>query len=123
VYVFSGMGRLRLLGLAVAAALLAAASGTMAAPSMPLLVLVANRTSSGATSFDMQFGVTYRTGGGAFFGDFGVHLSGRQVVSMVPDGMTTFCCATLFNRSPGAIPFDCIAAWSIAMVICRCFPP
>lgn len=54
-----------------------------------LLVLVANRTTSGATSFNMQFGVSYHAGGGAFFGDLGVHVVGQHVVSMVPDGMTT----------------------------------
>ena len=29
---------------------------------------------------------------------------------MVPEGITTLCCANAFNTSPGAMPFDCIAA-------------
>jgi hypothetical protein len=81
----------RFVAVAVATALLAGVSSAVAAPSMPrLLVLVANRTTSGATSFDMQFSVTYHAEGGGFFGDLGVHVSGQTVTSMMPDGMTTF---------------------------------
>ena len=44
-------------------------------------------------------------------------------ILMVPEGMTTLCCASAFSTSPGAMPFDCIAAWSMLTVICRCLPP
>lgn len=55
-----------------------------------LVVYVADRTTSASTSFQLTFGLNWHTGGGGFFGDLGVRVSGRNVTAMTPDGMTAF---------------------------------
>ena len=44
-------------------------------------------------------------------------------ILIVPEGITTLCCASAFSTSAGAMPLDCIAAWSMLTLIWRCLPP
>lgn len=43
-------------------------------------------------------------------------------ILMVPEWIPQHC-ATELSSSPGAIPLDCMAAWSMLMLISRCLPP
>ena len=67
--------------------------GTARADSRPTpvksFVLLAQRTSAGASQFNLDFGARYHTGDGAFFGDMGVRLTHDRITQAFAGGMTS----------------------------------